>query len=159
KFSYAFEQIMKADFAGQEAVKKLQELLHNEEQYILQIAAAMANERFQEMIKREETSKEREQQTKELKQQAQEELAKATEIKNNMSKEAQKIALEAVQEIPEELRNEHNYVMEYLRQTNPMAHYYVQMALAQRNQTVTQEVEERVETYNQSNKDEHERGE
>ena len=107
KFSYAFEQIMKADFAGQEAVKKLQELLHNEEQYILQIAAAMANERFREMIEREEASKEREKQTKELKQQAQEELAKATEIKNNMSEEAQKIALEAVQIIPEELRNEH----------------------------------------------------
>lgn len=159
RLSYEIEQILKTDFAGQEALKKLQDMLQNEEQYILQVAAAMANERFQQVIEREEASKEREQQTKELKQQAQEELAKATEIKNNMSEEAQKIALEAVQEIPEELRNEHNYVMEYLRQTNPVAHYYVQQALEHRNQTVTQKVEERVETYNQSNKDEHERGE
>lgn len=142
-----FDEILKTDFAGQEAVKKLQDMLRNEEQYILTVAAAMANERFQQVIEREKESEKREQQTKQLEQQAQEELAQAVETKNNMGAIAQQIAFEAVNSIPQELQDEHNFVMEHLAQTNPWAYNNVQQALEQRNQRIAQEVEKQVEKH------------
>jgi len=136
KLSYEIEQILKTDFAGQESVRKLQELLENEDQYIRAEAERMAMERFREMEEREAMSYKREKETEK-------ELAQAIEAKNNMSAIAQQIALEAVSSIPQELQDEHNFVMEHLKNTNPVAHYHVQMALQQRNQEIAQKVEER----------------
>ena len=134
------EKILKTDFAGQEAVAKLEDMLKNEEQYILQIAAAMANERFQEMVAREERSKETEERT-------QQELAQATDIKNRMGDIAQQIALDALETIPSELQDEHQFVMGYLQAKNPWAYQQVQQALEQRNQKIAQEIEERTQRF------------
>ena len=134
------EKILKTDFAGQEAVAKLEDMLKNEEQYILQIAAAMANERFQEMVAREERSKETEER-------AQQELKQAIEMQNNMGDIAQQIALEALETIPPELQDEHHFVMEYLKDKNPFIHRQVQLALEQRNQQIAKEIEERTQRF------------
>lgn len=134
------EKILKTDFAGKEAVTKLEDMLRNEEQYILAIAAQMANERFQEMLAREERSKETEQRT-------QQELKQATELKNNMSQVAQQIAMEAIQAIPQEMQDEHHFVMEHLRNTNPFAHRQIEIALEQRNQQIAREIEERTQRF------------
>ena len=140
KLSYEIEQILKTDFAGQESVRKLQELLENEDQYIRAEAERMAMERFREMEEREALSFKREKETEK-------ELAQAIETKNNMSAIAQQIALEAVNSIPQELQDEHNFVMEHLAQTNPWAYNNVQQALEQRNQRIAQEVEKQVEKH------------
>lgn len=143
------EKIQKADFAGQAAVDRLQELVKKEEEYIMTIARNMANERFQQVIEREEASKEREEATKQLEQKAEQELAQAIATKNNMSAIAQQIALDAVQAIPQELQDEHIFVMEHLRQTNPWAYNNVQQALEQRNYAIAQEVEKQIERHKQ----------
>ena len=140
KLSYEIEQILKTDFAGQESVRKLQELLENEDQYIRAEAERMAMERFREMEEREAFSFKREKETEK-------ELAQAIETKNNMSAIAQQIAMEAVNSIPQELQDEHNFVMEHLAQTNPWAYNNVQQALEQRNQRIAQEVEKQVEKH------------
>lgn len=148
KLRYEIEQIIKADFAGQEAVQKLQELLKNEEQYIQAEAERMAIERFREMEEREALSYKREKETEK-------ELAQAIETKNNMSAIAQKIADEAIHAIPQELQDEHNFVMEQLKKINPVAHYHVQMALYQRNQEIAQKVEERAKEHQQQHQHHH----
>lgn len=142
KLSYEIEQILKTDFAGQESVRKLQELLENEDQYIRAEAERMAMERFREMEEREALSFKREKETEK-------ELAQAIETKNNMSAIAQQIAMEAVNSIPQELQDEHNFVMEHLAQTNPWAYNNIQQALEQRNQRIAQEVEKQVEKHQQ----------
>lgn len=140
KIQYELGQIAKTDFAGQEAVQKLQDMLQHEDEYIRAEAERRANERFQDMLAREEASKEREQRTKA-------EWAQAIEYKNNMSEIAQEIALEAVQSLPQEMQDEHKFMMEHLKNTNPFVHRQLQIAFENRNKQIAKEVEERTQRF------------
>ena len=120
--------------------KELKKRLAEQQRMEKALAAQMTNERFQEMLAREERSKETEQRT-------QQELKQATELKNNMSQVAQQIAMEAIKAIPQEMQDEHHFVMEHLRNTNPFAHRQIEIALEQRNQQIAREIEERTQRF------------
>lgn len=135
------EKIQKTDFAGKEAVAKLQELVQNEEQYILTIAQNMVDQRFREMLDREAASIKRQHETEQALEAAEAERA---EIANT----ARRIATEAVEAVTKN-QDDLKFVMEHLRNTNPVAFLDVQMALSNRIQSINREVNQRVHEHHQ----------
>ena len=141
KLCSELEKIQKTDFAGKEAVAKLQELVQNEEQYILTIAQNMVDQRFREMLDREAASIKRQHETEQALEAAEAERA---EIANT----ARRIATEAVEAVTKN-QDDLKFVMEHLRNTNPVAFLDVQMALSNRIQSINREVNQRVHEHHQ----------